>query len=309
MKCETLNELLPWYLNGSLTPDERAGVDEHLAGCERCRRELEATRQAARIYLAHPSAEALVDHAYGRPSAGLSSELIDEHVAACVTCAEELALIRQSRTDLEAEETPSAEPATSPGAKVLPGPWQRVSTWRWASIAAGLGFTVAMSGLLVSQQRGAMIVAQQQAAIDAFRTEVVQMKGQVGGLNEQLAALGRAGGAGPTFAAGAFPISASAPGVTRSEGQSDEKKPFELVRQPGFSSLVLELPDGAEPSARYRVELRDASGTTTPLDLQAQDGGLWLAIATEKLAPGRFEIDLYPENGRERLYRYIGSVR
>jgi len=35
------DELLPWYVNGSLDEDERARVEAHLAGCERCRTEVE----------------------------------------------------------------------------------------------------------------------------------------------------------------------------------------------------------------------------------------------------------------------------
>jgi hypothetical protein len=37
--------LLPWYLAGSLGADERAQVEEHLAGCAPCRAELECERQ------------------------------------------------------------------------------------------------------------------------------------------------------------------------------------------------------------------------------------------------------------------------
>jgi anti-sigma factor RsiW len=34
------DELLPWYANGTLPADERRAVEEHLAACDRCRREL-----------------------------------------------------------------------------------------------------------------------------------------------------------------------------------------------------------------------------------------------------------------------------
>jgi len=36
-----VSEALPWYVNGTLAPDRRAEVDDHLRGCARCRAELE----------------------------------------------------------------------------------------------------------------------------------------------------------------------------------------------------------------------------------------------------------------------------
>jgi anti-sigma factor RsiW len=38
---QELRELLPWYANGTLTAEERAKVDAHLARCARCQRELQ----------------------------------------------------------------------------------------------------------------------------------------------------------------------------------------------------------------------------------------------------------------------------
>ncbi len=41
----TTDELLPWYLNGTLAVDERQRTEAHLAQCLRCRRELESQRE------------------------------------------------------------------------------------------------------------------------------------------------------------------------------------------------------------------------------------------------------------------------
>jgi len=38
--CKTVRELLPWYVNGSLSAHEAREVAAHVARCERCRDEL-----------------------------------------------------------------------------------------------------------------------------------------------------------------------------------------------------------------------------------------------------------------------------
>jgi anti-sigma factor RsiW len=51
-------QLLPWYLNGTLEESERARVDAHLAGCEECRADLERERViGVRIAGAAPDVE------------------------------------------------------------------------------------------------------------------------------------------------------------------------------------------------------------------------------------------------------------
>ena len=44
---DEVQELLPWYVNGSLTPDEAKRVEAHRAGCAECRSDLSAERQLA----------------------------------------------------------------------------------------------------------------------------------------------------------------------------------------------------------------------------------------------------------------------
>ena len=38
--CTSIRELIPWYINGSLSVDEARQVAAHLSQCERCRNEL-----------------------------------------------------------------------------------------------------------------------------------------------------------------------------------------------------------------------------------------------------------------------------
>ena len=43
MNCEQVRELIPWYVNGTLTSGEAAAVAEHIAHCADCREELALT--------------------------------------------------------------------------------------------------------------------------------------------------------------------------------------------------------------------------------------------------------------------------
>jgi len=48
--CQGVDLLLPWYVSGSLSEEEKERVKEHLKGCERCRRELELIRKERELY-------------------------------------------------------------------------------------------------------------------------------------------------------------------------------------------------------------------------------------------------------------------
>lgn len=144
MSCKNVIELLPWLLNGSLEPEERQAVEEHLETCEACRRELAATREAAALYAAHPEPEALVSFAVGETPPGVSAQVVEAHVAHCPECAHELAMIRDSRA--RSLGSPAAADEAG-GGKVLPGPWT-VGRWRALGLAAGLAAAVASMGWL-----------------------------------------------------------------------------------------------------------------------------------------------------------------
>ncbi|MCK4355590.1 zf-HC2 domain-containing protein [Candidatus Bipolaricaulota bacterium] len=46
INCDKARELIPWYVNGTLTGDEAREIASHLAGCPTCREEL---AQAVRL--------------------------------------------------------------------------------------------------------------------------------------------------------------------------------------------------------------------------------------------------------------------
>ena len=94
-----MHELLPWYANDTLGPEERVAFEEHLATCAECRAELELVekmklREAGPAALSdHPSPEQLL--AVVRPEQA-DTELdadaaraIRQHLALCLTCADE----------------------------------------------------------------------------------------------------------------------------------------------------------------------------------------------------------------------------
>ena len=49
MRCEQYFEILPLYVSGDLTGNERAGLEQHLSECARCRAELDKLSEVARM--------------------------------------------------------------------------------------------------------------------------------------------------------------------------------------------------------------------------------------------------------------------
>jgi anti-sigma factor RsiW len=45
LRCRKVRELLPWYVNGTLSGEELAEVERHLRRCRRCRAEAEEFRE------------------------------------------------------------------------------------------------------------------------------------------------------------------------------------------------------------------------------------------------------------------------
>jgi anti-sigma factor RsiW len=50
-------DLIPWIVNDTATPDERAAAEAHLAACQQCREEITFQRQVRAAMLSQPSAE------------------------------------------------------------------------------------------------------------------------------------------------------------------------------------------------------------------------------------------------------------
>ena len=68
---EQAQQLLPWYVNGTLEPDDRAMVEAHLAECVECRADLAAEQVLARDVAALPLD---VEHAWSMLSERIDAE-------------------------------------------------------------------------------------------------------------------------------------------------------------------------------------------------------------------------------------------
>ncbi len=167
MECNRLAELLPWYLNETLERAERDELDQHLAECESCRRELREARAAFVLFGAHLPAEALVAYVADSPDPAIPRDLVEGHLASCERCAEELTWLQESREDFEASApdvpVPEVSDASDERVVAFPRPASRRPEqagrlhhnqpfWQWAAVAAALTALVAGTGWITSWQ-------------------------------------------------------------------------------------------------------------------------------------------------------------
>jgi len=132
VSCQHVEELLPWFLNGSLTPEEEVEVRRHLAGCASCRRALAATLETARDLARHPPTEELVAFGLGEPVADRAA--LARHLEHCPACAEQLRLVRRSSLRRGEED----DSGTFHGRPVSVWKRDRPRSWRTLAIAASI---------------------------------------------------------------------------------------------------------------------------------------------------------------------------
>lgn len=110
---DELFELLPLYVNDSLSPDEKRKVEEHLRKCPKCQKELEETRwlssgvkELGELYASlHIEPEKLVIFAEEPRSLNLDEiTFIEKHLQSCSKCYEELQTLKRANLELEALE-------------------------------------------------------------------------------------------------------------------------------------------------------------------------------------------------------------
>lgn len=337
--CDDVRGMLPWYLNGTLSEEERQGVLRHLKTCESCRRDLAETRLAFEMFDQHLPAEAIVALAWGETPAGIDSALVEEHLAGCPRCAADLELARTSRGLEEDERIVPLKPRSAPAAVPAPIRSTGWGGWKAAALAAGLAGVVAAAGWLqtagrvqtleerlaerpaavapappvagssgeeaAEAQRIAELEKQLQQASEAMKTQ----QGQI----ERLEQLAEARPAAPAPRINAFidqiqPVT----DVVRNREQAGAK------RVPAGAQATLLLGLGAEHVETHRehtLEILDAADkvvwTRSGLTLNVDYSAYVLTLEPGSLPKGPYTVRVYgiAENGqREPVETYAIRV-
>ncbi|MCP4660775.1 MAG: zf-HC2 domain-containing protein [bacterium] len=323
MDCRQIIELLPWYLNGSLSPEEDRRVRGHLKDCAGCRAELGETLFAAKVFSAHPETAALVDLVFD-PS-GADRTALEHHLLLCPDCAEQVALLRRS--------------ASLRGGRVrLPAPApvaaRRVSrVWRPIAIAASLLLVVSLGGWCYSWQRSVaaeqeLVAEKQSAAAEQERAEraaaaeqeraektaaaevretgtsaeisrLRQVEAELTRrLDEMTAEIAERGA--PRFSAVIFDLMPSS-FLQRSQGSP--VKPVQVPPDAGWVTLFL-TPQADISSSENELELLDADGevlwSCSGRLVQEPEGDFAVSLPSSLLKAGEMTIRIYSGDGSAR---------
>jgi hypothetical protein len=159
-KNEEIANLLPLYAAGTVTGEERASVDQHLADCASCRSELEILSEGAKlvqgygmeIINGHIRPEQCVEYAHDRRQLDRAAvEGIERHLQVCHRCAEEIALIEDQNREWQQQ---AERPSTGARWRDALSGW--LSGLRWAVLRPALAATAALlimiSGYLIYRQ-------------------------------------------------------------------------------------------------------------------------------------------------------------
>jgi predicted anti-sigma-YlaC factor YlaD len=189
------------YRTMDLDAEELLRIDEHLARCEECRKQLLSEEQMQRAVdklRRQISAAAitdcitydlLADYIDGRLS-GEEKERVEEHLKVCAHCAEDFRSLSEFRSTLQGKPKELAQPVAS-----QPSWWQRfknalTSRWVIALEAAVIAFLVLLLTVHQSQQRFATQLQQLGLQITHLHEHIKGLEGQVQKLQqEQLADL------------------------------------------------------------------------------------------------------------------------
>jgi len=278
MTCDQAQELLPWYLNGSLESGELAEVRQHLETCESCRTALAETGQAWAVFsqerpapqdTRHISAQALVALAWGEAPAGIDAAA-EAHLDFCAECAAQLEMARMSRR-LEEEENVVPFPAAKPRPAAAAAP----RSWRAAALAAGLSAVVAAGGWLHAVRQPLPLAAGQQVSA---------------------------------------PQSANVIDLGNSDAVRSQES-AKTIRRDQLSTLLLPAAKDASASApgEREAEIVDASGKAVWKEphLRPVEIGSYYSIAfpPHSLAAGRYTLQLFSRSeGQSRVPRESWSL-
>ncbi|HEV7667832.1 MAG TPA: zf-HC2 domain-containing protein [Thermoanaerobaculia bacterium] len=317
MICDEVVQRLPWFLNGSLAPEEQSEIRAHLTDCAACRSALAETRIGYRIFSAHVPSEALVDYAWDRTPEGLDSGLVERHLEDCAECAAELELIRTSRRLAEEPEVALLRPKARPVTATAPPRFYRA--WQATALAAALGGVVAFSAWTHSEQQrqqlGHQVASARQDVAEAQKG-LANLTAQVGQLREQAAARPLpvttpvpsepAGG----YGTGSVNILILTAELTR--GGEQEATPSLSVKSQS-APLIISYDTEGKPAARYQVEVRRGSVPvfSDPARFDENSGGVLFQVNPSRLGKGSYTLILSAIEGGQakKIQSYRFDVR
>lgn len=296
MESTHVIDLLPWHLNGSLAPEEERRVMDHLASCDGCRRELDETREAFRIYGQHLPAEVLVDLAFERPPK-LPRALVDEHLRRCSECRDELALVLESRQSLQEPEERAALPGVpsdvAGGATVLPMPARTgrppvSALWRGVALAASVVGLLSAGGWLWSSR-----------LVGAGNERVAELERRIGDLERSGSE--RRGLEAPELNVSVVDLFPD--GMVVRGGETEDEPAVPIPSGVRWTTLVLnsELPADEPP---LRVRLLDARGEEiwSLEGLRRNPTGEYtVSFPSAELEPGEYELELRGERAGDEV--------
>lgn len=185
MDAKRAIELLPWYVNGGLEPDERREVADALAASAEVRRELAEVRRAFELHGYRLEPDVLLDHVLGLEPEGVSRETVEKLSALLPAVGEELDLVREG---LESLSTVEPETRQSRVPEPVVGPWRR---WALAASLLAAAFLAAWawsSHRLSLRTQELQLVRTRLEAVDSERAELsrhvddLRARGEGGGL-------------------------------------------------------------------------------------------------------------------------------
>jgi anti-sigma factor RsiW len=283
MNCQEAIELLPWWLNGSLEPEERREIDDHLEGCASCRKALVETRLASEVFAQHIPTVALVAYAADEAPEGIDRidpGLLERHLEDCPQCAAELEMARASRLFSEHEEVPLLVPRqTAPSRQP-----RRERGWQAAALAAGLTGVIALSGLWTSVQK-----------VHRLEDQIGSTKTLRGG-SQRAGAGERPSAGGPPIAAGTDLADLYPAGGPVARGGAEATAPIQ--KGAGHATLILH-PGSADVYKQHSFEIRDASDRVLASGTRLLDKDRSYAVTVDltSLSPGPYVIQVFGTDG------------
>lgn len=282
MDCDAISERLPWLLNGTLEAHEAEELRRHVAGCARCQREMEETRQAAAVFGAHLPAAIILDLAWDREVPEPDGELVRRHLEECAGCREELELARESRA-LE------RDPARSTGSR-------RRLPWAVVALPATLAAGLALGALWRPGPRPAAPAAPpDEGRVSRLESEVARLRGMVATL-EAAAQAPRA----PRLNLPLFEILPTSLVRGESAGQAND-----VLVPVGAREVALLLGSDLPPGTPASLTIRRHDGGEVWRGqglVSGPPGGYVVVVPVELLADGRYVLALEPRGSAAVAY-------